>query len=193
MTRFLNLSDPGNPFRLDNGDNLAVLLVTYPLTADNYPTWSRAMRRTLRAKNKVGFVIGDIPRPSDPDDPLLEPWERYNDMVASWLQNSISASIKSSVVFVDDARDIWLDLQDRFYHQNGPHIFQLENNLANLLQEHNSISAYYGKLKILWDGLSIYDLILVCNCGSMSTLLDRYQRDCVFQFLMGLNDIYSNV
>ncbi|XP_035551155.1 uncharacterized protein LOC118349715 [Juglans regia] len=193
MACFLNLSDPGNPFRLDNGDNSVVLLITDPLTADNYPTWTRAMRCALRAKNKVGFVMGDIPRPSDPDDPLLEAWEHCNDMVASWLQNSISASIKSSVVFVDDARDIWIDLQDRFSHQNGPRIFRLKHNLANLLQEHDSVSAYYGTLKTLWDELSIYDLIPVCNCGTMSTLLDRYQRDCVFQFLMGLNDIYSNV
>ncbi|KAF5477409.1 hypothetical protein F2P56_004049 [Juglans regia] len=103
MACFLNLSDLENPFQLDNGDNPAVLLVTDPLTFDNYPTWSRAMRHALRAKNKVGFVMGDIPCPSNPDDPLLEPWERCNDMVASWLQNSISASIKSSVVFFDDA------------------------------------------------------------------------------------------
>ncbi|XP_035545928.1 uncharacterized protein LOC118348418 [Juglans regia] len=126
-TRFLNLSDPSNPFHLDNGNNPAMLLVTDPLNPNNYPTWSRAMRHALRSKNKVGFVTGDIPRPSGPDDPLLEPWECYNDMMASWLQNSISASIISSVVFVDDAQDIWLNLQDRFSDQNGPRIFQLKN------------------------------------------------------------------
>lgn len=27
----------------------------------------------------------------------------------------------------------------------------------------------------------------------MKTLVYRYQRDCVFQFLMGLHDIYSNI
>ncbi|KAF5476953.1 hypothetical protein F2P56_003640 [Juglans regia] len=192
MARFLNLSDHGNPFRLDNGDNPAVILVTDLLTADNYATWSRAMRRALRAKNKVGFITGDIPRPHDPDDPLLALWERCNDMVVSWIQNSISSSIKSSVVFVDDARDIWLDLQHRFSQQNGPRIFQLKKTLASLLQEQESVSVYYSKLKTLWDELSIYDPIPVCNCGTMSTLLDRYQRDCVFQFLMGLHDSYSN-
>lgn len=114
-------------------------------------------------------------------------------MIVSWIQNSISPSIKSSVVFVDDASEIWLDLQDRLSQQNGPHIFQLKKNLASFLQDHDSVSVYYGKLKTLWDELSIYDPIPACNCGTMKTLLDRHQRDCVFQFLMGLHDKYSNV
>ncbi|XP_057965484.1 uncharacterized protein LOC131156050 [Malania oleifera] len=122
-TKYLNLNDPNNPFRLDNGDNPAVILVTNLITSDNYATWSRAMRCSLHAKNKLGFIPGTISRPTKPKDPLLELWERCNDMVVSWLQNSNSRSIKSSVVFVDDARDVWLDLQDRFSHQNGPRIY----------------------------------------------------------------------
>ncbi|KAF5445535.1 hypothetical protein F2P56_034581 [Juglans regia] len=192
-SRFLNLGDPGNPFRLDNGDNPAVILVTDLLTTDNYATWSRAMRRALRAKNKLGFISGAIPQPIDPEDPLLELWERCNDMVVSWIQNSISPSIKSSVVFVDDAREIWLDLQDRFSQQNEPRIFQLKKTLSSLLQDNDSVSIYYSKLKTFWDELSIYDPIPACNCGSMKTLLDRYQRDCVFQFLKDLRDSYANV
>ncbi|KAF5465285.1 hypothetical protein F2P56_015305 [Juglans regia] len=100
---------------------------------------------------------------------------------------------KSSVAFVDDAREIWLDLEDRFSHQNGPRIYQLKKTLASLLQESDTVSIYYGKLKTLWDELLIYDPIFFCKCGSMKILSDRYQRDCVFQFLMGLNDTYSPV
>lgn len=74
MARYLNLSDSGNPFRLDNGDNPVVVLVTDLLTTDNYATWSHAMRQALRAKNKLGFITGTIPQPSDPTDPLLELW-----------------------------------------------------------------------------------------------------------------------
>ncbi|KAB5533745.1 hypothetical protein DKX38_016831 [Salix brachista] len=32
-----------------------------------------------------------------------------------------------------------------------------------------------------------------CSCGQMKVLIDRYQQDCVIQFLMGLNESYSNV
>ncbi|KAA8529669.1 hypothetical protein F0562_034231 [Nyssa sinensis] len=131
------------------------------------------MRRALRAKNKLGFITNDIPRPNNPDDPLLDLWDRCNDMVVSWIQNSISSSIKSSVAFVDDAHEIWIDLQDRFSQQNGPRIFQLKKSLAGILQDNDSVSVYYGKLKTLWDELSIYDPIPVCNYGTMKTLVDR--------------------
>ena len=65
--------------------------------------------------------------------------------------------------------------------------------MAGLLQENDSISVYYGKLKTLWDELLIYDPIPACNCVQMKILVDRYQRDYVIQFLMGLHDSYSPI
>ena len=57
-------------------------------------------------------------------------------------------------------------------------------------QDNDSVSVYFGKLKTLWDELSIYDPMPGCICGKLTILLDRYQRDCVIQFLMGLNDSF---
>lgn len=112
-------------------------------------------------------------------------------MIVSWIQNSISPSLQSNVLFVDDAREIWLDLQERFSQQNGLQIYQLKKALATLLQEHDYVSIYYGVIHR--DELSVYDPIPVCNCGTMKTLLDQYQRDRVLQFLMGLHDSYSPI
>ncbi|XP_042966421.1 uncharacterized protein LOC122300091 [Carya illinoinensis] len=58
-------------------------------------------------------------------------------MIVSWIQNSVSPSIKSSIVFVDVVQEMWLDFQDRFSQQNGPRIFQLQKALAGLLQDHD--------------------------------------------------------
>ncbi|XP_008775157.2 uncharacterized protein LOC103695571 [Phoenix dactylifera] len=107
---FLNFSDPANSYRLENGDNPGMTLVADLLTTDNYATWSRAMCRALRAKNKLGFINGAIPKPTNTEDLLFEAWERCNDMVVFWIQNSISSTLKSSVVFVDDASEIWMEL-----------------------------------------------------------------------------------
>ncbi|XP_035545942.1 uncharacterized protein LOC118348427 [Juglans regia] len=163
------------------------------LTNDNYITLSRAIRRALHMKNKLGFISSSLPQPTDPNDPLLDLWNCCNDMVASWLQNSICPSIRSNIAFLDDVSEIWLDLKDRFAHQSGLQIYQFKKNLASLLQESDTISVYYDKLKTLWDELLIYDPIPICTCGSMKTLSDHYQRDCVFQFFMGLHDSYSPI
>ncbi|XP_035542105.1 uncharacterized protein LOC118344813 [Juglans regia] len=191
-TPYLNFANPNNPYRVENGDNIALILVANLLTTDNYSTWSPTMRRALRAKNKLGFINGSISKPTDMDDLLFDAWERCNDMVVSWIQNSVSSDLKCSVAFVDDARVVWEELKDRFTQQNGPRIFQLKRSLANLRQDIYSISTYYGKLKTLWDEIAIYDPVPICTCGQLSILNDRYQRDCVIQFLMGLNDQYAN-
>ena len=36
------------------GETLGAILVTQPLTKDNYPTWARTMRMALDAKSKLG-------------------------------------------------------------------------------------------------------------------------------------------
>jgi hypothetical protein len=74
--QYLNLNNPSNPFRLDIGDNPAIILVTDLLNGDNYTTWSRAMQRALRVKNKLAFITGTINQPTDQEDPLFDLFER---------------------------------------------------------------------------------------------------------------------
>jgi hypothetical protein len=151
------------------------------------------MKRALRAKNKLGFVDGSITKPTDPNDPLLDAWERCNDMIVSWIQNSASPSVISFFILVDNAHEIWRELCERLTQQNGPQIFQLKGALANLTQGNDLVNIYYRKQKSIWDELALHCLVPKCSCGQMRVLTDRYQQDCVIQFLMGLNETYSNI
>lgn len=168
------MTDSNNLYRLETSDNPSTILVTELLLTENYATWSRAMQRATT-------------------DSLFSNWERCNDMVVSWLQNSITFSLRSSVAFVDDAFEIWTQLPDRFAQQNGPRIYELKKALSNLTQGEDIVSTYYGRLKTLWDELSVYDPLPTCNCGNLKIFSERYQRDSVIQFLMGLHDSYSNM
>ncbi|KAF5477550.1 hypothetical protein F2P56_004177 [Juglans regia] len=142
------------------------------------------MSRVLRAKNKLGFINGTLQKPKKTTDPLYDAWEQCNDLVVSWLHISLNHSLKSSVALVDNAAQIWNELKDRFTQQNGHRIFQLKRAISGLQQDNDSISVYFGKLKTLWDELIIYDPMSDCTCGKLVVLLDRYQRDCVIQFLI---------
>lgn len=151
------------------------------------------MLRALRAKNKLGFINGALRRPTVATDPLLDSWERCNDMVVSWIHNAISLPLRPSVAFVKDAYEVWIELQERFFQQNGSRIYELKKALSNSHKEEDYVSVYYDKLKTLWDELSVYDLVPTCTCGQLKVLTERYQLDCVINFLMGLNDSFSNV
>ena len=76
-------------------------------------------------KNKIGFIDGSILRPNGTDLALLNSWTRNNNIVMSWILNSVSKDISASILFSDSALEIWIDLRDRFQQSNGPRIFQL--------------------------------------------------------------------
>ncbi|KAI4299458.1 hypothetical protein L6164_032918 [Bauhinia variegata] len=48
--------DAADPLILHHSDHPGMVLVSKPLEGYNYGQWSRAMRISLSAKNKVGFV-----------------------------------------------------------------------------------------------------------------------------------------
>ena len=71
------------------------------------------MTMALRAKSKLGFVDGSLPIPHENDD--ISNWERCNDLVGSWILNSISHEIRPSILYAETAAQIWTNLKDHFF------------------------------------------------------------------------------
>ncbi|XP_022152756.1 uncharacterized protein LOC111020399 [Momordica charantia] len=182
-----------NPYFLHHSDNTSLVLVSDPLTNENYTSWSRSMLIALTVKNKVGFVDGSIVRPTGD---LLHSWIICNNVVISWILNSLSKEISASILFSDSAREIWLDLKERFEKQNRPRIFQLRRDLSNLVQDQLSVSAYFTLLKTLWTELNSYSPSCTfgrCSCGGVKEIIAFQQQEHVMCFLMGLNESFSQL
>ncbi|XP_073037030.1 uncharacterized protein [Primulina eburnea] len=185
-----HVEDSSSPFYLQNGDHPGLVLVSHQLTGNNFNTWNRAMIMALTAKNKLGFVDRTIVQPP-PDDLLYGAWLRCNSMVISWILNSVSRDIADSLMYIPTASEMWIDLRDRFLQSNAPRIFQIKRLLTDLHQGSMNISAYYTRLRTLWDELKDFQPIAPCHCGSMTQLVNFQNQECVLQFLMGLNDSYA--
>ena len=100
-----------NPYCLKSGDYHGSILITELLIGRiNYPSWSRAMVIALTAKNKIEFINGVISKPKA-NSPLYKAWTLANTMVLSWIYNSVNKNIKSSVMYNETARQVWLDLK----------------------------------------------------------------------------------
>lgn len=136
------LENPSIPYFLHHGENLGIMLVTDRLTGDNYHSWSRAMSKAINAKNRSGFINGILKKPITEADPLYLSWIRCNDIVISWILNSIVKNIGSSILYIDNVADMWKDLQDRFSQGNCPRIFQLRKAISSLKQDQKSVSDY---------------------------------------------------
>ncbi|KAM0995580.1 hypothetical protein ACFX2C_005696 [Malus domestica] len=185
-------TDLSNPFLLHPSDQPGNILVSKTLQGDNYNTWSRAMRISLSAKNKLGLVDGTVDPPVKTDKQFAL-WQRCNDMVLAWILNSVHEDIASSVSYYTSATDVWADLRDRFSQGNDSRVYQIKREIVEHRQEQQSISAYYTKLKALWDELTSYHEPPTCTCGGLKKINERDEKEKVMQFLMGLNESYAAV
>lgn len=150
------------------------------------------MLKALSAKDKSSFVDGSISRLSQKDVDFGD-WRRCDDMMASWIENAIIPELAGDAIYAEIARDLWLDLEERFSQLNGPRIFELQQKIISVSQGQDSVTIYYSKLKGLWDELNVFSPIPHCTCDSNKTLEGCRDRDRTMQFLMGLNKSYTTV
>ncbi|XP_075084737.1 uncharacterized protein LOC107819354 [Nicotiana tabacum] len=105
--------------------------------------------------------------------------------------HNVSHDLLSGVPFHLSARSIREDLRERFDKVNSSRMYYLHKEIFTLTQGTSSVSAYYSKLKDLWDE---YDSIIPappCDCEKSKKHLAHLQYQRLWQFLIGLNDGYS--
>ena len=62
-------------------------------------------------------------------------WTRCNTMVISWILNSVSKDIASSVIYANTTQEMWEDLKERFAQGNGPQVFEIQKAISSLTQD----------------------------------------------------------
>ncbi|KAA0065480.1 Cysteine-rich RLK (receptor-like protein kinase) 8 [Cucumis melo var. makuwa] len=181
-----------NPYFIHHSLGPTAAIVTQPLTgAINYTSWSRAMLMAISGRNKAGFITGKIQKPSD--GVLLDAWICNNDILASWILNSVSKEIAASIIYIGSIKEIWDELRQRFKQSNGPSIYQLRKEFVTLRQGNLTIETYYTKLKTIWQNLNEYRFTNDCTCGGLKPFIDHLESEYIMAFLMGLNDSYAAV
>ncbi|CAM8883312.1 unnamed protein product [Rhodiola kirilowii] len=102
----------------------------------------------LSGKMKLGFVQGKFPRPTDA---LQEArWVKCNSVIHSWLINSMSKEIASSLVHSVDCIQAWQELQMQFGSSNALALANVHKEIVVLTQGDMSVASYFGKLRKLW-------------------------------------------
>ncbi|XP_074380644.1 uncharacterized protein LOC141721574 isoform X2 [Apium graveolens] len=188
--------ESSHPLYLHPSDHHGQILVSTALNGDNFNELKRSMSLAFSAKNKLGFVTGKFKTPGM-NSPYFDSWQRCNDMIITWILNAIVPEIRSSLVYVSLASDMWNYLHVRFTQNNGPKLFELKKELSELAQDTLSVSAYYTKFKKLYDDLlsvsNIPKCTCVCTCKARAEIEQYDEVLKVMQFLMGLNENFTNI
>uniref|UniRef100_A0A803QRJ5 Retrotransposon Copia-like N-terminal domain-containing protein n=1 Tax=Cannabis sativa TaxID=3483 RepID=A0A803QRJ5_CANSA len=158
----------------------------------NFQPWQRDFKLSIGARNKTPFLDGSLPQPP-PHDSLYSSWNRCNQMVMSWIIHSVSPEIKTSIMYLDTAAEMWTVLNNRFNQGNGPRIFELNESLLYLHQGDESVSAYFTKLTAIWDEINQLRPRIPCVCAAAAQNHDHINHDQILQFLKGLHESYHAV
>lgn len=106
--------------------------------------------------------------------------------------------LQDTAAHADTARDVWLDLEERFTQGVDVRVYELRRAIASLRQDRSTVSVYYGCLKVLWGELQSFDEISVCTygqctCGLSKAVEKAREKEMVFDFLMGLDEVFNTV
>lgn len=181
-----------HPLHLHNSNTPGCILTSVQLTrTENYSLWSRSMLINLRAKNKLGFVLGSCRR-GDYNGELEEQWEKCNTFVLAWIMNTVSKELLSSIVYAMDASMVWADLKERLDKVDSSRGYQLHRDVCTLTQGNSSVSVYFSKLRLLWDEFDALVPPPTCACDKSRAYIDHLAYLRLFAFLMGLNEAYAH-
>lgn len=98
----------------------------------------------------------------------------------------------NGIVYASDAREVWVDLQDRFDKVNESRIYNLQREIATISQGTFSISVYHSRLKLLWDEYNSMKPSLPGTAGTKE-FIEHLEQQKLFQFLMGLIESYNAI
>ncbi|KAM0024788.1 putative RNA-directed DNA polymerase [Helianthus debilis subsp. tardiflorus] len=165
------------------------------LTDQNFIDWKQEMSNFLFAKNKISFVDGSLPKPESSSKDYTA-WMRCDAMVKGWLTTAMDKEIRASVKYANTATEIWNDLIERFGKESAPRAYELKQTLNITKQDGASVSAYYTKLRRIWDEIN---MVLPtpscgcdgCKCGIGKKLVELKEKERLYEFLLGLDITFA--
>ena len=187
-----NSNDCSNPYYLGSSDNPGSILVSNVFNGVGFMAWKRSMTIAFSAKNKIDFVDGTITQPATTEE-NYPTWFCVNSMVISWILNALHKNIADSVLFLQSAREIWTELNQRYAQSDGALIYQIQQQFYSISQNSDDFSSYFTNLSKIWDELRIVQDLPTCSCGATAGITKYLEDQRLIQLLMGLNDSYKAV
>lgn len=124
------------------------------------------------------------------------PWMRCDVMVKGWLTTTMDKDIRASVKYANTTTEIWNDLNERFGKESAPRAYELKQSLNVTRQDGASVSAYYMKLKKIWDKINV---VLPtprcsgngCKCEVGKRLVELKEKERLYESLLGLDNEFA--
>ncbi|RVW97729.1 Retrovirus-related Pol polyprotein from transposon RE2 [Vitis vinifera] len=176
-------------FVADGESNTSQRLCSVLLNEFNYLPWSRAVTIALGGRSKLGFINGKEKAPVF-YSPEYEIWLSKDQLVMSWILNSMERNIAEIFSYSESSLDLWEALRDMYGNQNNSaRIFQIQQEVNALRQDGRPFVSLLGNFKSLWSELEVYRPHTV----DPVVLKKRTEEDRVFQVLASLGSEFEDL
>ncbi|CAJ2679170.1 unnamed protein product [Trifolium pratense] len=141
----------------------------------------------VSGKRKYEYLAGETVAPKT-GDPTFKLWKTKNNMVMSWLINSMANEIGENFNLYTTANEIWNDAKE-FYSSklNTSAIFEIETTLQDLRQGDLSVTQFYNTLTRQWQQLDVFEEHKWTCTADSKKYKEIVEKKRIFKFLMGLN------
>jgi len=120
------------------------------LDRSNYALWSQVVEMNISAKDKLGYINGDFPQPSE-IDPTFCKWCTENSVVKRWLINSMDQSLVASFICFPTAKQVWDAIVTTYFDgTDTSQVYELRHRVTRMRQREGLIKKYYNDLQGIW-------------------------------------------
>ncbi|XP_019416470.1 PREDICTED: uncharacterized protein LOC109327775 [Lupinus angustifolius] len=142
--------------------SLNLLLPSTKLTDKNFLVWRQFILAVLRSNRAERFISDMDPPPqflSDRDrihhrlNPAFLSWDEQDQLLLSWILNSLSEELQPRVVGCSTSQQLWLENIEHCQAQTKARGRQLRAQLRLITKGSNTISEYFTRIKVLDDSL----------------------------------------
>ena len=129
----------------------------HKLTGRNFLQWSKSMLIYIRGKDKDEYLTEGITKPAK-EVAGYRKWKTENNLVMSWLLNSMNNDISENFLLFEMAKEIWDAAKETFSTtDNTAELFAVEGILHDLRQGEETVTQYFTKLTRLWQQVDTFD------------------------------------
>ncbi|RVW92035.1 Retrovirus-related Pol polyprotein from transposon RE1 [Vitis vinifera] len=126
---------------LGGSDSSPILITGHKLNGHNYLQWSQSVLLFICGKGKDEYLTGEAAMP-ETTEPGFRKWKIENNMIMSWLINSMNNDIGENFLLFGTAKDIWDATKETYSSsENTSELFQVESALHDFRQGEHNIQA----------------------------------------------------
>ncbi|RVW85509.1 hypothetical protein CK203_044032 [Vitis vinifera] len=131
---------------LGGNDSSPILITGHKLNGHNYLQWSQSVLLFICDKGKDEYLTGEAAMP-ETTEPGFRKWKIENNMIMSWLINSMNNDMGENFLLFGTAKDIWDAAKETYSSsENISELFQVESALHDFRQGEQSVTQYYNTL-----------------------------------------------